>query len=94
MLSIEYLESIDCWASLTDLQRVIPYHKDRYSQSLQNISNPSGSISPLDLSFSTSFIVGVLFLVVKATRPMTYQYLTVFYGKFNQRKWFCRPDTF
>ena len=32
---------------------------------------------PYDLSFATSFIVAVLFLMVKASRPMTYKHLTV-----------------
>ena len=34
-------------------------------------------ISPHELSFATSFVVVVLFIMVKATRPMTYQYLTI-----------------
>ena len=38
---------------------------------------PSVSVTAHDLSLGTSFIVAVLFLMVKASRPMTYQYLTV-----------------
>ena len=34
-------------------------------------------LPPNDLSFATTFIVAVLFSMVKASRPMTYTYLTV-----------------
>ena len=77
VLSIEYLSSINCWATLEELQKVVPFHSDRYKQVIMNASDSSASISPHDLSFATSFIVAVLFLMVKATRPMTFQYLTV-----------------
>ena len=42
-----------------------------------NASSPFTSIAAHDLSFATSFIVAALFLMVKASRPMTYQFLTV-----------------
>ena len=42
-----------------------------------NASSPFSSIAAHDLSFATSFIVAALFLMVKASRPMTYQFLTV-----------------
>ena len=78
LLSVEYLSKIDCWASLEDMQNVIPYHADRFSQILLNSSSGSSCIvTAHDLSFSTSFMAGVFFLLVKATRPMTFQYLTV-----------------
>ena len=35
------------------------------------------SVLTVDLSFATTFVVAVLFLLVKTSRPMTYQYLTV-----------------
>ena len=77
VLSIEYLSNINCWASLADLQKVIPFHGDRFSQILINASLQENVIPPHDLSFCTSFVVVVLFLLVKASRPMTYQFLTV-----------------
>ena len=77
VLSIDYLNSINCWAGLQDLQKVIPFHSDRYKQIILNASRPSTLVPPHDLSFSTSFVIAVLFLMVKASRPMTYQYLTV-----------------
>ena len=77
LLSVEYLTSIKCWATLEDLQNVIPFHGDKFAQIMLNASAVSTIISPHDLSFCTSFITTVLFLMVKASRPMTYQFLTV-----------------
>ena len=42
-----------------------------------NVSSPFASIAPHDLTFATSFIVAALFLMVKASGPMRYQFLTV-----------------
>ena len=76
-LSVEYLDSLNCWASLEELQKVIPFHSDRYSQVIKKASNELCEITPSDLHFATCFMVCVLFLSVKATRPMTFQNLTV-----------------
>ena len=63
---------------LEELQKVIiPYHFEKYKQIILNASSPFLSIAVHDLSFATSFIVATLFLIVKASRPMTYQFLTV-----------------
>ena len=77
LLSIEYLDSINSWATVDDLNNVIPYHADKFSQILINASDTNATIPAHDLSFSTAFITTILFIMVKATRPMTYQYLTV-----------------
>ena len=77
VLSVEYLNSINCWAKLEELQKVIPYHSEKYKQIILNASSTFTSIAAHDLSFATSFIVAALFLMVKASRPMTYQFLTV-----------------
>ena len=77
VLSVEYLSEMNCWASLQDLQKVIPFHSDKYKQIILNASTPLTSIPSHDLSFCTAFIISVLFLMVKASRPMTYQFLTV-----------------
>ena len=77
LLSIEYLESINCWATLEDLQKVIPYHSDKYKQIILNANIHVSCVPAHDISFATGFIVSVLFLMVKACRPMTYQNLTI-----------------
>ena len=76
VLSVEYLDSINCWATLQDLQKVVPYHSDKYKQIVINARNSNGRVACHELSFATSFIVTVLFLMVKPSRPMTYQNLT------------------
>ena len=76
LLSIEHLESLNCWATLTELQRVVPFHKDKYNQIILNVKSTGSAVST-DLTFATSFIICLLFLKVKGARPMTFQYLTV-----------------
>ena len=71
VLSVDYLNSINCWTKLEELQKVIPYHSKKYKQIILNASSPFSSIVAHDLSFATSFIVAALFLMVKASRPMT-----------------------
>ena len=75
VLSIEHLESVNCVASLTELQKVLPFHEVRFAQ-VANLAR-GDAIGPHDLTFATSFIVTVMFLKVKGSRPMTYQFLTV-----------------
>ena len=77
VLSVDYLKSINCWAKLEELQKAIPYHTEKYKQIILNASSPFLSTAAHDLSFATSFIVAALFLMVKTSRPMTYQFLTV-----------------
>ena len=77
LLSVDYLTKIDCWVSLEDLKQVIPFPGDRFTQILLNASTKGLIIPSHDLSFCTSYIIAVLFLMVKANRPMTYQYLTM-----------------
>ena len=75
LLSIETLESKNCWATLEEMQSVIPFYKTRYKQII-NLARTKNHSSH-DLSFATSFVVALLFLEVKGTRPMTHQFLTV-----------------
>ena len=77
VLSIDYLNSINCWTKLEELQKVIPYHSEKYKQILLNPLSPFASIPAHDLSFATSLFVAALFLMVKASRHMPYQFLTV-----------------
>ena len=86
ILNIDNFEAKGCWASVEDLQTVVPYHQGRFSQIICSLADHSASatvvsacepVGPYDLSFCTHFIAGVLFLEVKASRPMVYQHLTV-----------------
>lgn len=75
VLSIDYLTKLNCWATLDELQQVIPYHGDRFTQILLNTG--FNNVPSKDLTFCTSYIIVILFLMVKAARPVSYQYLTV-----------------
>ena len=77
VLSVDYLNSINCLAKLEELQKIIPYHSEKHKQIILNAPSPFAFIAAHNLSFGTSSIVAVLFLMVKASRPMTYQFLTL-----------------
>ena len=70
------MNSINCWATLANLKKVSAFYANRYKQITLNSTTPP-CIVPYNLSFATSFIVAILFLMVKASRPMTYKHLTV-----------------
>lgn len=72
-MSIENLESRNCWATLKELQNVIPFHETKYKQTVNLCKAQSHSAH--DLSLATSLVVALLFLKVKGSRPMTYQFL-------------------
>ena len=76
-MSVDYLNSINYWAKIEELQKVIPYHSEKYKQIILNASSQFTYIAAHDLSFATSFIVAALFLMIKASRLMTYQFMTV-----------------
>ena len=82
-IDIETLEQKGHWATMKELQHVIPFHLPRYKRILELCKKNSVNCSE-DLTFATRFIATFLFLRVKGTRPMTYQYLTT--GMVNQGK--------
>ena len=77
LLSVDHFKEHGCWATLEEMQQVIPFHGERFAQLVLMASNKDSVVPSHELSFATSFIVAVLFLMVKAARPMSYQFLTV-----------------
>ena len=75
-LDIDSLESKRSWATLAELQTVIPYHSQRYKTVLQDCKEKS-AVTATDLTFTTRFVAVFMFIKVKGCRPMTYQHLTV-----------------
>ena len=69
VLSLEYLSSINCWATYEEIQQVIPYHADKFNQIIQNVSINNSFVTAHDLSFSTAFVVALMFILVKTSRP-------------------------
>ena len=75
-LDIDSLESKRSWATLAELQTVIPYHSQRYKTVLKDCKKKS-VVTATDLTFATRFVAVFMFVKVKGCRPMTYQHLTV-----------------
>ena len=75
-LDIETLESKGRWTTLKELQQVIPFHLNHYKLILEKCKMNGLSATPFDLTFAMRFMTVFLFLHVKGTWPMTYQYLT------------------
>ena len=71
------MSGINCWATFKDLQKVILFHADKFTQVSLNAGDEAAIILAHSLSFATSFIVAVLSIMINASRPMTYQYLTI-----------------
>ena len=76
-LDIDTLEEKGSWASLEELATVIPYHLPCFSSVLKNCQEEPNGVLPADLTFATRFLATYLFVSVKRSRPMTYQYLTL-----------------
>lgn len=77
-LDIEALEAKRHWATLEELLESVAQHLPRYESVLKACKNKKSSPPPpIDLSFATKFLALYLFIKVKGSRPMTYQYMTV-----------------
>ena len=76
-LDIDTLESKGHWATLDELLHVITYHLPRYETVTKVCRETPSKATPSDLTFATKFVAVYLFIKVKGSRPMTYQYLTV-----------------
>ena len=76
-LDIETLEARGHWATMEDLLEVVKFHLPRYENTVKICKSTPAQVNPSDLTFATKFVAMYLFIKVKGSRPMTYQYLTV-----------------
>ena len=76
-LDLETLISRNSWATIQEMEEVIPYHTPKYQYVLRKCKDATQRPSLTELTFATRFIATFLFLRVKCTRPMSYQYLTL-----------------
>ena len=76
-LDVETLEARGHWATMEELLEVVSFHLPRYEQTVKTCQNDAGQVNPSDLTFATKFLATYLFIKVKGSHPMTYQYLTV-----------------
>jgi hypothetical protein len=75
--NLETLIARDSWATLEEMEEVIPFHIERFKCIIQKCKRQTPLPSPQELSFCTRFITTFLFLRVKCSRPMTFQFLTL-----------------
>lgn len=59
------------------MEKVIPFHLQRFKSVIDKCAKPSENVNVQDLTFLSRFVITLMFLKVKCTRPMTYQFLTV-----------------
>jgi len=76
-LDIETLEAKGHLAIMEELLEVVTFHLLRYENTVKMCNTSPGQVEPSDLTFATKFVAVYLFIKVKGSRPMTYQYLTV-----------------
>ena len=74
---LENLISKNSWASLEEMETVIPFHLPRFKKVVECCRDNPNDALVSDLTFATRFITTFLFLKVKCTRPMTFQYFTI-----------------
>ena len=62
---------------MEELLEVETFHLPRCENTVKTCKTIPGQVNPSDLTFATKFVAVYLFIKVKGSRPMTYQYLTV-----------------
>jgi hypothetical protein len=76
-LDLETLIGKDSWATLEELEKVVPFHAPKFQEIYESTKNEMTLPNLNDLAFASRFIVTFLFLRVKCSRPMTFQYMTL-----------------
>ena len=76
-LDLESLIARKSWASLEQLEEVIPHHTHKYRYVVKKCKDGKEDPTVSELAFATRFISTFLFLRVKCTRPMSFQYMTL-----------------
>ena len=76
-LDIKTLDARGHWATMEELLEVVTFHLPGYENTVKTCKTIPGQVNPSDLTFATKFVAVYLFIKVKGSRPMTYQYLTV-----------------
>ena len=74
---LETLIARESWATLEEMERVIPYHIDKFKNIIEKCKSQTPLPSRQELCFCTRFVTTYLFLRVKCSRPMTFQFLTL-----------------
>ena len=76
-LDLESLIIKDSWCTLEEMEKVIPFHAQRYKDVFDKCSDAEAVVTVNDLAFASRFVATYLFLRVKCSRPKTFQYITL-----------------
>ena len=77
-LDLETLIARDSWATIEELEEVIPFHMKSFKTVIEKCKvGSSMAPSKSEMVYSVRFITTLLFLRVKCSRPMTFQFLTM-----------------
>ena len=78
-LDLETLIARNSWATLEEMEAVVPFHMKKFKLIINKCSDSEEArfLTKGELVFCIRFITTLLFLRVKCSRPMTYQFLTV-----------------
>ena len=74
-LDVETLDAKGQWAMMEELLQVVTLYFPRYENTVN--TRKTGQLNPSDLIFATKIVAVYLFIKVKGSRPMSYQYLKV-----------------
>ena len=75
---LEWSRDLDLGSLIEELVKVVPFHLGRFNEVMKKCKSfPLCDVLVVDLTFATRFLAVFLFLKVKGSRPMTFQFLTV-----------------
>ena len=74
---LETLIARESWATIEEMENVIPYHIKKFQNIVEKCKKQVPVPSKQELCFCTRFITTYLFLRVKCSRPMTFQFLSL-----------------
>ena len=74
---LETLIGRDSWATLEEMEEVIPFHIRKFKEIVQKCKDQSPLPCKQELTICTRFIATFLFLRVKCSRPITFQFVTL-----------------
>ena len=76
-LDIDILQARGHWATMEDLLEVVKFHLPSYENTVKMCKATPGQVNPSDLTTATKFVAMYLFIQVRGSRPLTYQYSTL-----------------
>ncbi len=75
-LNLENLILRNSWATLSEMDDVVPYHSQRFTDIVKKCRESKDPPTIPEVVFSTRFLCIFMFLRIKATRPMSIAFLT------------------